>query len=410
VEFKFDPINLTTFPKPSVVFKRSNAFVAGMLFNRIIFEIRNNFFIPLTEPLSKLKSTIAKLESWQDWLQEAANLGAGFSDWFLTKIDQIEDEARNSDSKKPQIKKPLSFPDDIAAILLRERCARNGIFELPSGYNQEKAFVGQLMSEAQQWQDSLKAIFAKEAPFFSLGLLIDGATNGYSGCDIEECYSRKLYCQNLSKKSVWLIKGSAEKPIPNAQILTSLPRSFIQRLKTSTGNQLFPFDILKFAAELPPPLQWANAIVDAWSALAKEDQEEAVFRRVELKCGEIYLDGKLLGIIPRDNNAYIALNYIVGELQRDPNQWFNSQKVYREIYKYHQLNNPKKKRASKTPSGGTEGESPDPSPDQPKRPEYGKLHKMIVEEIGEIFQKIDGLNTRKGFTLRITEFSKAVLA
>ncbi len=355
----------------------------------MVFEIASARFSEPPESAASLKSIIAKLDSWYGWLEKAGNLEAGFSDWFLKQIDQLE---RLSQAARSGIS---SFDDGF--FMHRPNPIRHGYL------------LSRFVAEARSQCDFQKEKFGRDSQFFLLGLVVDGAANGCADCDY--CRGlRKLSSQRINKKSVWQFKDSIVNPKPNPQFLTTLPRSFVRRVGTSAGEPLFPFDVLKEVAELPPPLQWANAIVDAWSALAKEDQEEAGFRRVELKCGEIYLDGQLRGIIPRDNNSYIALDYIVGMLQHDSNAWFTSRRVYREIYKYHQLNNPKKKRASKTPSGGTEGESPDPSPDQPKRPEYGKLHKMIVEAIGEIFQKIDGLNTRKGFTLRITEFSKAVLA
>jgi hypothetical protein len=405
MEFKFDPINLIVFPNPGLLFKRSNAFVAGLVLNRTLFEIVSTKISSLTVPLSDLKSTIAKWETWIGWLEMNVKLEPGIKEWILNEIDELEVKVGDSGSEKIPSDKPTSSLDDLRSALLR---ARNpGIVVLPLSYYAEKDLLGRFILKAKKICDSLKEKFDKEGFLFHLGLILDGAVNGFM--DSNSRYFRKLSCEGNCKKGVWQINGSAGKPIPNCQVLTSLPRSFIRRLKTSTGDQLFPFDILKSAAELPPPLEWAEAIVAVWSTLAKEDQDEAGFRRVELNCGEIYLDGQLLGVLPRDNHPYIAFKYIVRELQNDPTAWFVSEKVYREIYKEKPVKASKRKGASKTSSGRPISPKTNSMRGETKTPEYGKLHMEIEKAIGNIFEKIDALNTRKGFTLRLTQFSKAVL-
>lgn len=388
MDHKFDPINLTVFPTPGLLFKRSNAFVAGLVLNRIFFEIASaNHSNPTKSPF-EIKATIEKLEFWYGCLGKLAGLQSNFSDWFLSKIDHLEKKAAGPGTEVP--------PGD-------ELILRRSYPEL------ELMWLNQFISEAQRQCDSLVSVFEKEGQFFSLGLIIDGVTNGYTDMT-SNTVLRKLSCDNPEKKSRWQIGGLSANPTANSQFLTSQPRSFIRRLKASNGGSLFHFDVLQKGAELPPPLDWAEAIVAVWSALAKEDQDEAGFRRVELNRGEIYLDGKLLGVLPMDNHPYIAFKYIVGELQNDPTKWFTSAKVYREIYKENPINVPKRRGPSETSLGKTVSDKTNSMRGETKTPEYGKLHKKIEKDIGNAFEKIDALNTRKGFTLRITQFSKAVLA
>lgn len=384
MEHQFDPINLTVFPNPGVLFKRSNAFVAGILVNRIIFEIALAGFAGRIQPASVLKTNIDNLESWHDWIEKVANPESDFSDWLLKEIDQLEKQAADSGTK--------GFPEGDFFI-----CRPCPDFD--------RMRFSRFIAEAIEQCNCLVSVFGKEGQFFSLGLILDGLTNGYSGGEV-----RKLSCEKINKKSKWRVNGLASNPKANPQLLTSLSRSFIRRLKTVIGDQLFPFDVLKKGVELPPPLDWAEAIISVWSTLARDDQDEAGFRRVELNSGEIYLDGRLLGVIPRDNHPYIALKYIVSELQKDPTQWFTSEKVYREIYKLKPLNVAKRREASKTSLGKPVTHKTNTMRGETQTPEYGKLHDKIEGAIGNIFEKIDALNTRKGFTLRITQFSKAVLA
>jgi hypothetical protein len=77
----------------------------------------------------------------------------------------------------------------------------------------------------------------------------------------------------------------------------------------------------------PTPTQWANAVVDMWNALFRQDKPAFGFERLSISAGEIRLDGELVIKVPLEGQLYEALKYMVGRLQEDPTATFRNDEV-----------------------------------------------------------------------------------
>ncbi len=388
MEHKFDPINLTVFPKPCEAFKRANAFVAGLLVNRMIFEIAYARFPDPSKSLSSLKTIIAKLESWYDWLGKVVNPEPEFSDWLSENIDNLDRLLVNNNS---------GYSIQGEEFFIRR----------PSP-NLSAMLLNNFIDNVRQKCDFLKAKFGKGGQYFSLGLVVDGITNGYAGCEYSRA-PRKLSCENPIKKSVWQISGENANPTANPQVLISLPRSFFRKMKDIEDRPLISMDVGSEKLTLPAPWDWADILVNTWTRLARADQVDAGFLRAEISGGNIFLDGVLVAEMTRKSQPYLALDYIFRGLKNDPSRFFTSREIFDAI-DGEEIGAAKEKTEG-VAKGNRAGLAPKKSNftnARLRQREFGNLYKRMPDYIRKIFVRAYAKNPKDGFTLKITDFSKAV--
>lgn len=366
MEYQFDPFELKVFPRFAFSLKRSSAFLAGIIFNRIFHglsickEIGNSID---SCRLNFVKKDIKKIEKWIDFF---------VPDWnsFGTSLDWVWDELNGVRELVEREKYSVLDTEFVQRQVSKDSMDRLRISRVNEGKG--KAMV-------------LKAEFGDAAAFFELGLIVDGATHGFSSLNREVEFV-EIKRSDVKKNKEWAV-SSGGKLKPSKVSLFSGGRNFLSHPLNKINGINFKFKVLDAGFVMPDAQSWGMAIVDTWNELAQVDQEEAGFKRVKMENGDIYVDGEKVGYIPPGNDAYIALKYIVERRSVDPCCAIYGRDIFKAI----------------------RGHYPDKDKDGRIR-EFNNIYRGMSDELKKIFPRPPLKNHRRGISIGISGFRRAILA
>lgn len=392
MEIPFDPFELTVYPSYCQGLHRANAFLSGILFNRIVFYAAQGSEIGVGQQdgyLNKLNEKIIEIERHLDFFKpmwDKSNPG----------IDFIFD--RILDLKSLRVKKDLPFAKPGELVLLPRS-------DKYSKYCARKSTIDKGQNDASIFKDRFCAF--KE--FFDLGLIIDGATHGFEEKFGSEVNFFEIKRKKKGKGFCWNLPDGRP-PLAANNNLFSGSRHHLRHISISVGQDIFPFDALERQFELPPPEQWGSAIVDAWNKLATIDRLECGFERVRMDNGKIYLDGTLVGQLGPRTQPYLALLFMVEELKKTKDRFFTSFEIYSEIYKRVPKQTKKKKGAARVTSKQmVQGNRTTSRKGETIYLEFGHIYRRMDKKIQEIFPRIHLNPPNKGFSLEIQANPQAFL-
>lgn len=392
MDIPFDPFELKVYPSYCQGLHRANAFLGGILFNRIIFYAAQGSEIGTDQQdgyLNKLNEKIIEIEKFLDFFEPKWDKSSPGFDLLFDLISEL---------KSLRLKKVLPFEKPGELVLL----PRSDEY---SEYAVKKSRLDKSRNDAICFRD----IFCNFKDFFDLGLIIDGATHGFEEkngfkinfLEIKKKKNGKGFCWNLP---------CGRPPLAPKNILFSGSRHHLRHMKMSIGQEVFPFDALERQFELPPPQQWGSAIVDVWNKLATFDRLECGFDRVQMDNGKIYLDGTLVGQLGPRTQPYLALRFMVEELKKTRDRFFTSFEIYSEVYKRVPKQSKKKKDGARVNSQQmVQGNRTTSRKGKTIYLEYGNIYRRMNEKIREIFPRIKPTPPQKGFSIEIKANPQAFL-
>jgi hypothetical protein len=394
VDIPFDPFELTAYPSYCQGLHRANAFIGGILFNRIVFLAAQGSEIGTEKPdgyLSNLNEKITEIEKHLDFFKPMLDRSKPGFDFIFDRI---------LDLKALRLKKALPFAKPGEMVLLprsdqileSQRAARKSNFDT----GQKNAAV-------------FKEFFFAFKDFFDLGLIIDGATHGYEG----QVWSGIRFLEIKKKKKVkgfcWNLPDGRPLLAANNNLFSG-SKHLLRHIRISVGQDIFPFDALESQFELPPPEQWGAAIVDVWNKLATIDRLECGFERVRMDNGKIYLDGTLVGQLAPRGQPYLALRFMVEELKKTKDRFFTSFEIYSEVYKRVPKQSKKKKGAGRVTSQQmVQGNRTTSRNGKTIYLEYGNIYRRMDKKIQEMFPRIRPTTPQNGFSIEIQANPQAFL-
>jgi len=397
VDIPFDPFDLTVYPSHCPGLHRANAFMSGILFNRIAFDIakgREIGEIQSVDYLEKLDNKIKNIDKNSHFLNKYLESSNAVFDWLIDQIEELKNLRKRKEDKK------VKFEDQI--FFSRSRNLSKEYLQLE---------ISNRFLKAKESASVLKKAMGSSSKFFDLGLIVDGATHS---CHVEERSVDKCRFKEIKKTKVgnifyWVKDEGQSDPFPFTKSLYDGPDHFFTRLQYESTPFKFPFDIQK-SNKMPTPEEWGIAIVEAWNNLATLDRLECGFERVQLDGGMIYLDGSLVGKIGPRTQPYLALRYMVAELQRSKERYFNSSEIFSAIYKWVPKQTKKKKdQVRVTSQQFVQGKRTNSRKGKPVYAEFGNIYRRLDGKIQKIFPRIYQKDPKQGFSIEIKANPQAFL-
>ena len=162
MDLPFDPFELKVYPSCCQGLNRANAFLDGILFNRIVFYAAQGSEIGTDQQdgyLNKLNGKINEIERFLDFFKPIWDKSNPGFDLLFDLISELK-------SRRVKNVLPVEKPGELVLL------PRSNEY---SEYMARK-------SRLDKWKDdaiSFRDIFCNFKDFFDLGLMIDGATHGF---------------------------------------------------------------------------------------------------------------------------------------------------------------------------------------------------------------------------------------